>query len=138
MHRHIKLIHDIIRGKPAKLRSKEWHHAEKEHLAKEPDCQWCGATTRLQVHHIRPFHLAPELELDPGNLITLCEEGGYLNCHLIHGHLGSFQSFNLRIREQCEIHKYGADHKLLEAIRQEDPELFDYITKAKLERKRNG
>jgi hypothetical protein len=138
MQRHLKLIHDISRGKPARLRSPEWHRVEKEHLAKEPECQWCGATACLQVHHIKPFHLAPELELDPDNLITLCEEGGYLNCHLTHGHHGDFRDFNLQIREQCEDHRKGNERVLLEAIRSQDPELYQFLVKAKIEKERKS
>ena len=138
MQRHLKLIHDIAHGKPARLRSSEWRHVEKDHLAKEPACQWCGATVHLQVHHIKPFHLAPELELDPDNLITLCEEGGYLNCHLIHGHVGSFKNFNPAIREQCDQHRKGPDAKILEEIRTQDPELFEFITLAKKLEKKHG
>jgi hypothetical protein len=125
-------------GKPVHLRSPHWHHVEKEHLAKEPACQWCGYSKHVQVHHIRPFHLAPELELDPSNLITLCEEGGYLNCHLVHGHNGDFKSFNLAIRQECEEHKKGTDRVLLEAIRRQDPEMYEFLINAKEQRKRNG
>jgi 5-methylcytosine-specific restriction enzyme A len=104
MQRHLKLIHDLVKGKPAHLRSPEWRRVEKQHLAKEPECQWCGAKVKVQVHHIAPFHLAPGLELEPRNLITLCEEGGDLNCHFIHGHNKDWHSFNDRIREDCDGH----------------------------------
>ena len=138
MQRHLKLIHDIGLGKPAHLRSPHWHAVEREHLAKEPECQRCGSTLRLQVHHIKPFHLAPELELDPENLITLCEEGGYLNCHLVHGHNGDFKSFNLKVREECEEHRRGPEWALLEAIRRQDPEMFEFLVNAKKQRKLNA
>jgi hypothetical protein len=55
----------------------------------------CGGSEKLEVHHKQPFHLQPEFELDPDNLITLCEANkGGVNCHLFVGHLGSFKSFN--------------------------------------------
>ena len=39
-------------------------------------CQWCGGTTHLEVHHIKPFHLDPELELvDTPALIRALKEG---------------------------------------------------------------
>ena len=41
----------------------------------------------LNVHHVKPFHLFPDLELDAGNLITLCERGAF-SCHWIVGHGG--------------------------------------------------
>lgn len=59
----------------------------------------CGGEEKLEVHHIRPFHLHPDLELDPDNLITLCEAGhDGSNCHLLFGHLGNFKSFNVDVR----------------------------------------
>ena len=131
MQRHLKFIRDVLKGKPAHLRSPEWHKVEKEHLEKEPCCQWCGGTEKLQVHHVTPFHLAPALELDPGNLITLCEEGGFYNCHLAHGHNGDWKSFNDQVREQCNCHHSTPDRQLLEAIRKEDPSLYDFLTHAK-------
>ncbi len=131
MQRHLKLVHDILNGKPAHLRSPHWHAVEHEHLNKEPECRRCGATLGLQVHHIRPFHLAPELELDPENLITLCEEGGYLNCHLIHGHSGDWRNFNLGVRQECEEHRKGPEWVLLRAIQRQDPDLYEWITNSK-------
>ncbi len=134
MQRHLKFIRDLLKGKPAHLRSPEWHRVEKEHLEKEPSCQWCGGTQKLQVHHVTPFHLAPALELDPGNLITLCEEGGFYNCHLAHGHNGDWKSFNDQVREQCNCHRSTPDRQLLEAIRKVDPSLYGFLTHAKKEK----
>ena len=52
----------------------------------------------LEVHHIKPFHLNPALELDPINLATLCEsKKDGVNCHLWFGHLGNFKSFNVDV-----------------------------------------
>ena len=131
MQRHLKMVHDFVKGKGLHLRSPEWSRVEKEHLEKEPSCQWCGGTEKLQVHHVTPFHLAPQFELDPFNLITLCEAGGYYNCHLMHGHNGDWKSFNDQVREQCNGHNCSLDRRLLEQIRREDPDLYDFLTKAK-------
>ncbi|GCE16544.1 HNH endonuclease [Dictyobacter kobayashii] len=58
----------------------------------------CGHRGKgLQVHHIKPFHLYPELELDPNNLITLCEIRGRTH-HLLIGHLDDWESYNIRVR----------------------------------------
>lgn len=47
------------------------------------------------AHHIIPFHLAPDLELDESNLLPLCEAGKYgINCHLLIGHVGNFRRAN--------------------------------------------
>lgn len=69
--------------------------------------------------------------LDPRNFITLCEEGGYLNCHLFHGHNGDWKSFNDKVREECEEHKRTPDAQILRAIRKQDPGLYDWLIKAK-------
>lgn len=74
-------------------RSPHWPAVRRQHLLKEGFCRYCGGTKNLEVHHIRPFHLAPTLELDPKNLITLCECFGS-ECHLKIGHLGNWRSFN--------------------------------------------
>lgn len=36
-------------------------------------CAVCGSTKNLQVHHIIPITILPELKLDNNNLIPLCE-----------------------------------------------------------------
>lgn len=83
-------------------RSPQWQAVEKAHLLQEPRCMACGYKGRkLQVHHIRPFHLHPQLELDPKNLITLCEARGREH-HLLLGHLGSWDSYNEHIREDVK------------------------------------
>lgn len=94
----IKHLKDVAQGK-AKLgekRSGQWPRVRKEHLEKFPTCAVCGSKDNLECHHVRPFHLHPELELEPTNLITLCESKslGGLNCHLIWGHLSNFRSWN--------------------------------------------
>ena len=80
-------------------RSPQWPHVEKEHLRTNPACAACGSTTRVQVHHIKPFHLQPELELDPNNLISLCMSD--LECHLKLGHGDNFKAYNPHIVEDA-------------------------------------
>ena len=67
-----------------------WSKVRAEHLKKYPKCAACGTEKGLEVHHIKPFHEFPELELEPTNLITLCNK----SCHLYFGHLKYFQSWN--------------------------------------------
>ena len=64
------------------MRSDQWPKVRKTHLASHPTCELCGGEKKLEVHHMRPFHLHPELELEPSNLITLCEadKGGATYC----------------------------------------------------------
>lgn len=82
-------------------RSPEWGRVEKAHLQREPACVACGHQGKgLQVHHIKPFHLHPALELDPNNLITLCEIKGR-DHHLLIGHLDNWESYNVHVREDA-------------------------------------
>jgi 5-methylcytosine-specific restriction protein A len=55
-------------------RASEWVYVRNEFVRRHPRCETCGGAYNLNVHHIKPFHLYPELELDEGNLITLCRE----------------------------------------------------------------
>lgn len=76
-------------------RSSRWPKARLAHLRTNPYCAACGDMDKLNVHHIVSFRVAPECELDPSNLITLCVEGpGKFNCHLHVGHGGNFRCRN--------------------------------------------
>lgn len=70
-------------------RSPHWPTVRKHHLEAHPTCAACGNKKKLQVHHEKPFHTDPKLELEPTNLITLCEAVGK-DCHLLYGHGDSF------------------------------------------------
>lgn len=95
-----QLIHwsdDVLAGKPAKMRSSQWSKVRDAAIKESPECQVCGNSTKKQlvVHHKKPFHLYPELELEPSNLAVVCEDGpGHLNCHLVVGHTGNFRQYN--------------------------------------------
>ena len=98
-------IKDIIKGIPGS-RSPRWSTVRKKHLEANPVCAACGSTEKLEVHHIMPFHLDPELELEPTNLITLCEsKKNGVTCHLLFGHLGNYKSFNKNAKEDAELWK---------------------------------
>lgn len=76
-------------------RSSRWPAVRKAHLAKYPACECCGNTKDCEVHHKIPVSVDPERELDPTNLMTLCERGpGGLNCHIVIGHCGNTKTFN--------------------------------------------
>jgi len=96
----IKHLIDAAKGKHplSAVRSGQWPAVRKQHLALHPTCEVCGGTQKLEVHHKRPFHLHPNLELEPTNLVTLCEANkDGVNCHLLFGHLGNFRSFNVDV-----------------------------------------
>ena len=79
-------------------RSDKWPTLRKHFLQTNKTCAMCGGTKHLEVHHVRPFHTHPELELDPKNLIVLCEnKKDGVNCHLLFGHLGNFKSINATV-----------------------------------------
>lgn len=60
-------------------------------------CMCCGKKgIGLQVHHIRPFHLEPELELELSNLITLCSR-----CHIFVGHLDYWKAYNPKVMDHA-------------------------------------
>jgi len=74
-------------------RSPHWPTVQHHHLQKFPTCEACGGNVNLNVHHRKPFHLFPDLELEPTNLITLCMDGDK-DCHIKLGHGGNFKAYN--------------------------------------------
>jgi len=82
-------------------RSPKWGHIRKLHLEEQSQCQVCGRTTSLEVHHIKDYSQNPHLELDPSNLITLCD--GSTKCHFVFGHLGSWRSINPTIQNDAAL-----------------------------------
>ena len=82
---------DAIAGKPPGKRSPKWPALQKAHLKKQPRCQVCGGKSGLNAHHKKPFNDYPELELEPDNLITLCNTR---RCHILFGHGNDFRAWN--------------------------------------------
>ena len=102
----IKHLTDVIQGKaPLKSkRSSKWKLVRKQHLEKFPSCAACNGKSKLEVHHIKPFHQHPELELNSNNLITLCESRSRgVICHLFFGHLGNYKKINSSVVEDISI-----------------------------------
>lgn len=83
----------------ANKRSPHWPAVEKAHKKANPTCAACGSRTLVQVHHCQPFHLHPELELDPANLISACMSVN--ECHLRICHGDSFKMWNPDVRKDC-------------------------------------
>lgn len=88
-------------------RSSRWRKVRAEHLLRQPVCQACGRNKSLEVHHIKPFHSHPSLELDPDNLVTLCGDP----CHIVHGHLMSWRRINETVEADCESYRAKIDGK---------------------------
>jgi hypothetical protein len=87
-------------------RSPHWKTVRTTFRRAHPFCDACGPGSprvHLEVHHVIPYHLCallgrPDLELDPRNLVVLCEDEGF-DHHLLVGHLGDFQTSNPIVRE---------------------------------------
>ena len=101
MIKHIKHAMNLVKhnfrdiGHGVK-RSPHWRTVEKHFLESHGTCAACGGKEKLNVHHISPFHLFPERELDPNNLITLCM--GKLECHFHLGHGKNFKMYVPNVR----------------------------------------
>lgn len=85
------------------LRSPKWGTARGAQIKRQPSCEGCGKLPRRtesanDVHHEKPFHEHPELELDLANLMTLCRR-----CHLLLGHLDDWQSHNPNVRRDAAV-----------------------------------
>ena len=90
---------EIREARKSRTRSPEWSKVREVFLDDNPFCAACGSHADLQVHHVKPFHLHPELELDPTNLITLCMDVN--DCHINIGHGDSFKAYNPNVREDA-------------------------------------
>jgi hypothetical protein len=125
----IRLAHHAVRkiGEP---RSSQWPALEKRFLQAHPYCAACGGQVKLNVHHKKPFHAYPALELVESNLTTLCMEIGK-HCHLLLGHGDNFKCFNPTVdidaRRALELYRLGDEASL--------EELAMLIAKSKLHRR---
>jgi hypothetical protein len=82
-------------------RSSRWKEVRKEHLKRFPECEACGSRKSVVPHHIVPFHVDPSKELDPENLVSLCESPTF-NCHLFFGHLKRWDRHNPHVVEDAK------------------------------------
>ena len=58
----------------------------KKYRKEHPRCAWCGRNRRVQIHHIVPVSVIPNMADDYDNLITLCAK----RCHITLGHSGNY------------------------------------------------
>lgn len=114
------MIRSIVK-RQGHRRSPRWRSVRAEHLRKQPECQACGGTEKLQAHHIAPFHLHPELELAPGNLITLCEKRGR-DCHFHFGHFHNWSLFNpVVIQDAAQYHRESEEARRAAVVESTKP-----------------
>lgn len=104
---NVTTLADLISGKislGSRTRSSKWTSVRRNFLKKHPQCAVCGSTQNLNVHHIKPYHQHPELELEENNLITLCENYKKgVHCHLFVGHLGDYRKINPTCVEDAQF-----------------------------------
>lgn len=95
-------LEDIASREFGAKRSPLWTKTRKTHLKRQPECQACGQTDALNVHHKKPYHLRPDLECDPDNLVTLCEHSKRFgwSCHYLIGHTLDWHSSNPNV-DKC-------------------------------------
>lgn len=82
-------------------RSPHWPALRAQWLRRHNFCRACGRRDHLQVHHKKPFHTHPELELAPSNLITLCENTPEED-HLQIGHHGNWKNINPNVESDSD------------------------------------
>lgn len=88
------------------VRSSKWPSVRKQFLIDNDECAVCMTKEKLEVHHCVPFHIEPTKELDMSNLITLCDTH-----HFWQGHLGSWRSYNPRVREDSNLLKNAIQNR---------------------------
>lgn len=91
-----RLFFDNIYG-----RSPKWRDVRNTHVKNNPACAACGRKDGLEVHHIVPYNVDPSLELNPNNLITLCDK----QCHFLFGHLCDWKSWNSDVVSDCLVYR---------------------------------
>lgn len=79
-------------------RSSKWRRVRNAILDKEPFCAACNSIKNLELHHVIPFNLRPDLELEEDNLIVLCK-----HCHLTFGHYNDYQFYNANVKNDAII-----------------------------------
>lgn len=111
------LAKQLIQGKPFVLRrSSQWPSVRAIILKEQKVCAACGAKKKLEVHHIKPFHLFPDLELSASNLIVLCEGAG-CNCHFTFGHLLNWKSYNPSVIDDAEAFRSAVQNRPISSPR---------------------
>lgn len=80
-------------------RSPHWPEMVRGFLAEYPRCAGCERKADT-AHHVKPFHLFPDLELVEGNLVAVC-----LPCHFVLCHLGDWRTYLETCRSVLKSHR---------------------------------
>ena len=107
----LSLFRKAPAAKAPLMRSAKWPAVRDAWLKDHPTCAACGARDKLNVHHKRPFHLFPAVELAPANFVTLCEGDG-CNCHLAFGHALNWSAYNPHVDEDAARFLERVKHRL--------------------------
>jgi hypothetical protein len=71
-----------------------------EYRQAHPRCEWDNCSDQIEVHHIKPISVYPELASDTNNMISL----GAKRCHLVVGHGNNYGKYYIEnIREICRL-----------------------------------
>ena len=79
-------------------RSPAWAKLSKKLISAQPYCSACGTKTNLEVHHLKPFHLFPELELVEENCIVLCRDH-----HFFLGHACNWDNYVINCKDISSV-----------------------------------
>lgn len=85
-------------------RSPHWGPLRRKLITSVGQCSACGTAKRLEAHHVVPFDLAPERELDPFNLIVLCRDD-----HFTFGHFKNWRRWNPNVRQDVANYRSGLE-----------------------------
>jgi 5-methylcytosine-specific restriction protein A len=107
----------ILRPEYEVQRSTRWASVRDAFLEVHNECAVCGGGRFLEVHHIKPYHLFPEKELDIGNLIVLCDSPAR-RCHFVFGHLMDWRCYDPQIRNTARMMR-GMIDRSRERLRRE-------------------
>lgn len=79
-------------------RSGKWPAFLRDFLKAHRQCEGCGRAAATG-HHRRPFHLFPDLELDPSNIAAVC-----VGCHWVICHCGDWKLYVPTVRADLAAH----------------------------------
>ena len=94
----------------AKPRNPAWEKESRAWLQTHNECEASGSKDNLTVHHVKPVHLYPELEMEPKNWMALCTDWMSFDLHRMVGHLGNWSHFNPHARELAASMRFHIAH----------------------------